>query len=236
MEHIDFGRKKLTHNKLRIECFVDGYNLYHAICRFGVSQKRQMNYLKWVDLWKLMECFVNPKIHSLNNVFYFSSYASFYPKSFKRHKCYVKALEFVGVTFIEGKFQGSNRSCKTCGSWYQTHEEKQTDINLALHLFYRGISDLYDIAYIVSSDSDFVAAIKMLKQIRPDIQTKMIAPIGMQNRPELREVSGRKPKNTVIREEHLQRSLFPERLTTTDGEILRPKAYYIPPIYKGLEA
>jgi hypothetical protein len=41
--------------KARVACFIDGFNLFHAIKNLG------RNELKWVNLWKLMECFIDPK-------------------------------------------------------------------------------------------------------------------------------------------------------------------------------
>lgn len=55
---------------IRVACFIDGFNIYHAI------NDLRRNELKWVDLRKLMACFTDPKVHALGPVYYFSAYAT----------------------------------------------------------------------------------------------------------------------------------------------------------------
>jgi uncharacterized LabA/DUF88 family protein len=215
--------------KKRVECFIDGFNLYHAIANYSREHDSEKNHLKWVNLWKLMECFASPTEHEIKNVFYFSAYAKWLTAPVARHKKYVHALESVGVKFIKGKFKDKNIRCKLCKRSFIGHEEKQTDVNLALQIFNRGISKEYDIAYIVSCDSDLTPSLKMLKAARPDVQIKLIAPIGMCNSRELMNVAGAKPKNKVILEEHILESLLPGKLCANDGaEIVRPLDYTPP--------
>ena len=73
-------------NQQRVICFIDGFNLYHAIKRLNVP------YLKWLNLWSLASVFVRPKSQQLVDVVYFSAYADWLPQSKKRHVQYVKAL------------------------------------------------------------------------------------------------------------------------------------------------
>jgi len=50
-------------SKIRVACFVDGFNLYHAIDEMDREE------LKWVNLWKLMESFIDPTIHQIVGVY-----------------------------------------------------------------------------------------------------------------------------------------------------------------------
>ena len=43
-------------------------------------------------------------------------------------------------------------------------EEKGTDVNLASHLIYDACNDEFDIAYVISNDTDFVEPIRMVKE------------------------------------------------------------------------
>jgi len=56
--------------KKRVKCFVDGFNLYHAILDLG----KNFNHLKWLNLHKLAEAFIKPTQEVLESVFYFTAY------------------------------------------------------------------------------------------------------------------------------------------------------------------
>ena len=85
--------------KKRVACFVDGFNLYHAIADL------KENHLKWINLWKLAEAFVKPTQETLESVFYFTAYPTWLVGPYRRHKIYVQAQTAVGVTPIIGHFK-----------------------------------------------------------------------------------------------------------------------------------
>lgn len=49
---------------------------------------------------------------------------------------------------------------------YQTFEEKQTDVNLALSIFEGGILNLYDVALVFTGDSDIAPSIHKVKKYK----------------------------------------------------------------------
>jgi len=53
----------------RVACFVDGFNLYHAIVRLGAP------HLKWLDLSALMRRFIHPGSQEIDGIHYFSASA-----------------------------------------------------------------------------------------------------------------------------------------------------------------
>ena len=55
--------------KFRVNVYIDGFNLYHAINELGDDT------LKWVDVRLLSENILN-KYQTLNKVKYFSAYAT----------------------------------------------------------------------------------------------------------------------------------------------------------------
>jgi len=83
-------------NQQRVICFIDGFNLYHAINRLNTP------HLKWLNLWSLSSVFIRPKSQKLVDVIYFSAYADWLPQSKKRHTQYVKALISSKVTRFWG--------------------------------------------------------------------------------------------------------------------------------------
>ncbi|MCF6220217.1 MAG: NYN domain-containing protein [Robiginitomaculum sp.] len=142
----------------RVQCFVDGFNLYHAIDNLG------SDYLKWYDLKQLVSQFIDPNIHEIIDVFYFSAYANWLPEASNRHKEYVKAIRAHGCTPILGQFKEKDRSCRSCGSRWKAHEEKETDVNIALALVSGAFKDQYDEAFVVSRDSDLTPAVQMVRE------------------------------------------------------------------------
>jgi hypothetical protein len=69
---------------IRVSCYVDGFNLYHAV------DDLQKPHLKWLDLRALAASLCR-KDEQLVKVAYFSAYATWLPASYARHREYVAA-------------------------------------------------------------------------------------------------------------------------------------------------
>lgn len=145
----------------RILFLIDGFNLYHSI-----KYNKNHHKYRWLNLEKMCQCFIT-KNKKIINIFYFTAYATWRPSSMARHKIYVKALELFNIIPIFGKFKIKDRFCPNCKKEYLSHEEKQTDVNIAIKLLQEAINDSYDNAIIVSVDSDLIPAIKAVKNLYP---------------------------------------------------------------------
>lgn len=204
----------------RVCAYVDGFNLYHAIKRL-----RSPHYL-WLDLRQLCGRFVQPRTDTLLDVKYFSAYAEWMPAQAQRHRAYVSALEATGVLPIMGKFKEKDRRCNACGHSYKGHEEKETDINIALHLLADADDDRYDTAFIVSRDSDLVPAMRMIRERRPRKKLILVAPPKLGHGHEMLQLSDGKRKVT---EAHLRACQLPERTTLANGSNVERPSRYAPP-------
>lgn len=151
---------------IRVSAFIDGFNLYHAIRDLG------RNDLKWLNLRDLLNHFTTDGIHELGDIFYFSAYADWLPDQRKRHMIYVRALRHAGVTPVMGNFKEKERKCFVCKSEWIGHEEKQSDVNLAVRLVREAYKDAFDLAFVVSCDSDLAPPIKLLREIFPKKKVK----------------------------------------------------------------
>lgn len=202
----------------RVACFIDGFNLYHAIADLGES------HLKWVNLWSLSEQFVLGKGQRLCHVYYFSAYADWLPGKKRRHEAYVAALRAVGVTPIMGKFKKKHRRCPGCSNQWLSHEEKETDVNIALTLLNEAYKGTYDRALVISRDSDLVPAIQMVRSVFPNKSVCIIAPPNRGHGTELIDAAVDKAK---IRKRTLSQCLLPEFVRDGDGRIMarRPRKY-----------
>lgn len=145
---------------LRFMAFVDGYNLYHYI-----NDSPELKQFKWLNLRSLCEKFLPPNA-DLYRVLYFSAYAHWDLAKEDRHRLYVKALNTVGVEEFLGRFKdetGIIRIKKGLSISYTHKKEKQTDVSLASELVLAAKNNEFDKAFLITSDSDFVPAIKIVQ-------------------------------------------------------------------------
>jgi hypothetical protein len=200
---------------LRAAVYIDGFNLYHGIDDLG------QNYLKWVDLWKLSDALV--KGHGrLERVVYCTAYRDRETGKKARHRFYIEALELVGVKPVFGHETDEPNSCKGCGRTWNTKREKATDINLALCLYQEAIDDLYDIAFVISADSDQAASFAHVKRHLPAKKLFTIAP-PMRNLSKhvLPHADGKKS----LKEKDIHAAIFPRYVTDGKSVVTRPREY-----------
>lgn len=219
-------------SKTRVSCFVDGFNLYHAIDDLNHDRRAkkhfQRQHLKWLDLRSLVGAFIQPSKEQIDEVFYFSAFATWLPDAHLRHRAYVRALEATGVKIILGNFKKKDRGCKNCGSKWVGHEEKESDVNLAIHLLHQAHTDSFDKAIIITADTDLVPAIQL---VRSHFQTKqVVAAIPEQrfgNAIALRNVCSHSMR---ISENHLNANLLPNEILDVNGLVITTRpAKYEPP-------
>ena len=197
----------------RVIAFIDGFNLYHAIARL----KRP--HLNWIDLKNLSQLFVKSQSEELMQIFYFSALSTHTSEENQmQQKAYIAAQKLRGIKVILGQFKKKNRYCSLCFSHFTTHEEKETDVNIALALFELAYQDVYDRAFLISNDSDQAPAIKKVLEHFPHKKITIVAPPLSRQCNELIQVASDKTKITA---HHLERSLLPE--TAMDPVELIPK-------------
>jgi hypothetical protein len=114
--------------KTRVSVYVDGFNLYHSTLQYAHPDCR------WLNLWNLSNRLINPRHEEITAVYYFSALTTWIPDRAKKHLLYIHALRTVGVQDVLGKFNLRDRKCPLCKGRYQAHEEKKTDINIAITL------------------------------------------------------------------------------------------------------
>lgn len=173
-----------------------------------------------------MESFTDPNLHEISQVFYFTAYATWLPGAYQRHRAYVSALAVNGVTMILGQFKKKDRRCPNCGHQWIGHEEKETDVNLAIWLLREAARGRYDEAFVVTQDSDLAPAIEEVRGTYPKLKIKLIAPPALRHSKQLVKAAG--TRLASIKEVHLERSLFPKHVyhpATGQLAAQRPKEY-----------
>jgi uncharacterized LabA/DUF88 family protein len=196
-------------------CFyIDGFNVYYSL------NNRRLSKYKWLNYRGVAEAVITTE-DTITGVFYFTTFVRWKPAAVSRHKQYIKALRSVGVQTVLGRFLKKKVRCHICGKYYTTREEKQTDVNIALHLLCDAVNNLYDRAVIVSGDTDLVPAIEAVHKTFPDKEIGVMFPVRRYNN------SLEKAADFVMtmREKMLNRCQFPDRMKVGDTMLQRPDSW-----------
>jgi uncharacterized LabA/DUF88 family protein len=196
-------------------CFyIDGFNVYYAL------REQPYQKYKWLNYRKLAESVIG-KNDRIMGIFYFTAIVHWKQDSTLRHKNYIKALRWARVDTIEGRFMDKKVKCHKCGRLYKTHEEKRTDVNIALKVLGDAIDDLYDKALILSADSDLIPAFQAIHKYAPGKKVGVMFPIGRNNNDLKREADFR----IKMPQRLLEASQFPEKIKIGNNLIQRPDSW-----------
>ncbi|WP_265441735.1 NYN domain-containing protein [Bradyrhizobium sp. SEMIA] len=201
---------------LRAAVYIDGFNLYHAIADLGAP------HLKWVNLRALSERIIR-KGERLERVVWCTAVNTKNTQKMLRWRAYKKAQESVGVAVLVGHFTEEPRRCHQ-GHDYFHPTEKEGDVNLAISVISDGHLNVYDVAYVVTADSDQVATAKMVMDRLPEKQFISVAPPG---RSHSKEIITNSDDTRVIRRETLENCLFDGPTIIKGGELIAAR----PPLY-----
>ncbi len=195
--------------------------MYHAL------KELRQPHLKWLDLRLLFSHLTRGKSQIITQIFFFSAYPTWKKDSYYRHRQYIKALSAHGVTPVMGKFKVKPKKCLKCKAEWESHEEKETDVNLALALLDLAYQDRYDHAFLLSRDSDLAPAVRKVKENFPNKKISVFSPYNYRHSSELIQAcDGHK----TINFEHISTSLFPEKVYDAGGNLVacRPTEYAPP--------
>lgn len=210
----------------KVNFYIDGFNLYHnAFKKHKVNTSKGIIVagwpdLRWQDLYKLMEQFINPKTEIINTIYYFSAIPDWIPSKAEKHQNYIKAVETRKINIILGKFKEKHKTCPLCKGLYISHEEKESDVNIAINLLSDVLLKKCDIAYLVSGDSDMVPSLKKAKSIaNSQIRLGLILPPYQKGADLKRHVDFYKK----ITRKHLTKSLLPYKVEVEKKILCAPK-------------
>ena len=159
---------------VRVNFLIDGFNLYHS-CR--EAEKALGTSTKWLDIKKMLSSYhtvyaeiAKSKV-SLGQIYYFSAFAyhriSNDPDVVERHKAFVSCLKDVGIITEINQFKKKISRCPKCSHQWDKHEEKETDVSMAVKLIELFVLDACDMAVIVSGDTDLAPAVKTAFHLFP---------------------------------------------------------------------
>jgi uncharacterized LabA/DUF88 family protein len=215
----------------RVSFFIDGFNFYHSLndpkyFRHPLYPKGTPKYRKylWLDYFKFLTQHYLPEQGTTSDIFYFSAYAHHRSKrSVRTHQLLVEAWESTGITAVLGNFKQKHRFCTNCHKYVKAHEEKETDVNIAIYLLNEAYKNTYDIAILVTNDTDLVPAITMLKNTHPQKEIGVLFPLDRSSA-DLKRVSD---FVKYTDKKHLGRCQFPDTITLPSGYKFSKPAKYV---------
>lgn len=142
--------------------YIDGFNLYYQAVK-GTPYK-------WLDIPRACQMLVPEHTVSLVKYFTAAVGGKTDPDKPRRQQQYWRALREIGCEIIQGKFMsrsafmpladGSGKLVAVIKT-----EEKGSDVNIATHLLVDGFTKQYEVALVLSNDSDLAAPIKHVRDV-----------------------------------------------------------------------
>lgn len=147
----------------RTYVYVDGLNLYHRALRHTPY--------KWLNLRKLFQSVLSEQ-NDIQVIRYYTADVSgkIDPGAPLRQRVYLRALGTIpGLTIHKGSFLVTPKKRQLVNPphnivWVFNPEEKGSDVNLACHIVADGYKKLYDVAVIVSNDTDLVEPMRIVAE------------------------------------------------------------------------
>lgn len=198
--------------KQRVIAYIDGSNLYFGLVDAGLK------FCKWLDVKKLMQRFLDSNQELIAVKFFTSRLTHDAPRE-ARQDVYLQALAASGVDLIFGSYHSKTIECYHCNHSWVTQNEKMTDVNLATHLLMDAHLDAYDVAFLVSGDSDFAPCVEAVDETYEEKSVVMLFPPNREND----SLSDEARSSQLISKEKLIECQFPLQLIGKDGvEIQKP--------------
>jgi len=204
--------------KKKVNVYVDGFNLYHAID--ALNDQR----LKWINLRTLAFSFVKPH-EVLNHVRYFTAVLTWNKEKQGRHKIYIRAQKAFGVDVIESNFRKVTRHCYPQNRYCARHEEKQTDVAIAVSVLLDATRGDFDRAILVTADSDQIPLVKAIMNDFPNKRITLAAPPGRAG--EARELGSLVHERVPITVGRIRSCIMPTVVHDDRGQVaaIRPTLY-----------
>lgn len=221
---------------MRTVVYIDGFNLYYRMLKASPDKK-------WVNPKLLAEQLLAAP-HQITKVNYYTARVSARAHDLHapaRQAIYLKALSSVREIVIhEGNFLTSEPwmalaqppQARPVGYVWSTPEptvvkvvkteEKGSDVNLAAHLVRDAFTDAFDVAVVITNDSDLVEPIRIAVQ-EVGKRVGLLVPVKYPNKSLMAVASF----YLHIRPGHLARAQFADQLLHPDGTLLDKPASWV---------
>jgi hypothetical protein len=172
----------------------------------------------------------------LADVLYFTAYTDWNTERQSRHHAYIAVNQNRGCKVILGKFQEITRTSRVkchrpcikdntklfCDKPYPAHEEKMTDVNIAVNIIKSCVQKSCDAVYLLSGDNDLVPALETARELCPDIRIRVLLPINAKAKKLMTACREHNFKYMRVKERHLAESQLPNSVTVGDKVYSKP--------------
>lgn len=209
----------------KVTFLIDGFNVYHSI----LCIKRDTGKIaKWLDVYSLCKSYIYlfGKDAHLHNIHYFSAIPYYLNTNksdkVKRHKKYIRCLESAGIHINLGRFKEKSVYCDKCKSTIIKHEEKETDVAIAVKLLEVFSTNECDTAVIMTGDTDLSPAVKTSQTLFPDKNVIFAFPYARKNK----ELASLSPKSFSINQKQYIKYQLPNPFVLKNGEkVYKPNSW-----------
>jgi len=205
----------IIERKEKVIAYIDGFNLYFGIVEAGFE------YCKWLNLKLLVQNLLKPN-QELIEVKYFTSRVSNNPDKQKRQSLYIEALESIGIKIIYGNYQDGNVKCLRCGHIWKSAKEKMTDVNIATAIIIDAYKNIYDVAMLISGDTDLIPPIREIHSIFKDKRVLIAFPPKRHNKVLAIAAKG---SFVIGRKKLVESQLNKEMISLTGYKIIIPRSW-----------
>ena len=197
----------------RVIVYIDGFNVYFGLRESGMKAHY------WLDHHSLALSLVK----TLNNAElvatkYFTSRIARPEDKRIRQKEYLEALAIGGkVQMYFGNYRESQYDCTGCKRPNYIHNEKQTDVNIAVQMMIDAQQDAFDVAILMGGDSDLVPPINAIHELW---KPKQVIPCFPPRRFS-KEIKNATKGQVHLREADLKNNQLPAEIARGDGYVYR---------------
>ena len=195
----------------RVVAYIDGFNLYFGLKSAGWKR------FYWINLQLLAQNLLKPG-QDLVFTKYFTSRVSYPAEKERRQSTFLEALETLNdFRIYYGHYQSDPQRCRKCGHKVWIPNEKMTDVNIAVEMLSDAYQNLFDVALVISADSDLSPPVLAIKNLFPEKRVVIAFPPQRHSAQLQRLAHG----FIQIGRASIARSAFPAKVPKADGFILR---------------
>lgn len=194
----------------RVIAYVDGFNLYYGL------RAKHWKWFYWLNVQALARHLLKPQ-QALVATKYFTTVVKQPDDKRRRQAAFLEALQTLpNFTIYYGQFLSDTVTCRNCDHNYTAYHEKMTDVNIAVELMADAYQDAFDVALLVSADSDLTGPVQTVRRLFANKRIVAAFP------PERSSFALKTAANgvTYVGRDALSDSVFPDQVRRADGVLL----------------